>query len=91
MLSMAREIAPPPASSDYRSEDTPQIHRTCQVTNIRYQLVLPPVCIALVERDGQRGLALVNGRSGKVAFGPQLLARQGREDSPKESVEVESD
>jgi hypothetical protein len=69
MLGMARETAPPPVSPDYRSEDTPQIHRTYQVTSISYQLVLLPVWIALVERDGQRSMALVNGRSGKVAFG----------------------
>ncbi len=46
-----------------------RLKRTFQVTSTTYQLVLLPVWIALLQSKGKRRLALVNGHSGKVAFG----------------------
>jgi hypothetical protein len=69
MISIARELAPPPVSSEYQPLDARRFRRTYQVTSVSYQLVLLPVWIASVERGGGRSLALVNGQSGKVAFG----------------------
>jgi len=41
----------------------------CQVTDSTFQLILLPVWAALLGRKDQRLLAMVNGQTGKVAFG----------------------
>jgi DNA-directed RNA polymerase subunit RPC12/RpoP len=46
-----------------------RLKRTFQVTSTTYQLVLLPVWIALLQSEDKRRLALVNGQTGKVAFG----------------------
>ena len=51
-------------SSGYR-----QVHRSYHVTSMTYQLVLLPVYTALRQSDRERRMALVNGQTGKVAFG----------------------
>jgi hypothetical protein len=41
-----------------------------------YQLVLLPVWVALMQGADRRSLALVNGQTGKVAFGPHNIGQR---------------
>jgi hypothetical protein len=44
----------------------------CQVTSITYQLALLPVWVALMQCEGERRLAVVNGQTGEAALGRPL-------------------
>jgi hypothetical protein len=53
-----------------------QLGRMYQVTTVSYQLVLLPVWTVLVKREREQRLVLVNGQTGKVVWGGQLLPKQ---------------
>jgi len=70
MIALARRRVRPlaaPESSGYA-----HLRRSFQVSSTTYQLVLLPAWVALVQYEDKRSLALVNGQTGKVAFGPAL-------------------
>ena len=70
MLSQALWRAGPMVAS--QAIDPAQLRRTFQVTSATYQLVLLPIWLALVQREGQQQLALINDQTGKVTFSPPL-------------------
>jgi DNA-directed RNA polymerase subunit RPC12/RpoP len=63
-----------------RDEDKPtpsQVSRSFQVSGVTYQLVLVPVWGALLRLGEKRRLALVNGQTGRVVLGPQIVPKSG--------------
>jgi hypothetical protein len=72
MIALARQRVRTPTVSPLQD-----LHRTFQVSSVTYQLVLLPVWVALLQSEDEHSLALVNGQSGKVAFGPALHGRPG--------------
>jgi len=68
MIALARQRAEPlvaPALSGHT-----HVRRSFQVTSATYQLVLLPVWVAVLRSRHKRRLGLVNGQTGRVAFGP---------------------
>ena len=74
MIAMARQRAGPLTAPEPSSEVI-HLRRSFQVSNATYQLVLLPVWVALVQHKDKHSLVLVNGQTGKVAFGPRLSAK----------------
>lgn len=67
-----RTLGPPPITIATESRPGPSRVRTLQVSQVTYQLVLLPVWAVLLEAEGGRRLALINGQTGKVILGALL-------------------
>lgn len=70
MIALARQRVGPLVALESPGYAHPR--RSFQVTSATYQLVLLPVWVALVQYEDKRSLALANGQTGTVAFGPSL-------------------
>jgi len=71
MIKLARRRAGPLIAE---SSGRNHLRRSFQVTSATYQLVLLPVWMAILRSRDKRRLGLVNGQTGRVAFGPLLLS-----------------
>lgn len=73
MIAMARKRAGSVITSESSdSSGAAVVRRSFQVSNPTYQLVLLPVWVAILSHQEERRLALVNGQTAKVAFGPAI-------------------
>jgi predicted RNA-binding Zn-ribbon protein involved in translation (DUF1610 family) len=66
------------ASSEAAEGERPPTFRVLDTT---YRSLLVPVWVAVMERKGKQLLALVNGQSGRVVFGPALSEGRDQHDS----------
>jgi hypothetical protein len=57
---------------DLESSTLDQSRRTFRVSGVTYQLVLLPVWVGLLERDGRWRVGLINGQTGKAVVGSLL-------------------
>lgn len=76
MIALARRRAPTPTPPSTDSSYPVRLKRSFQVSSMTYQLLLLPVWVALLAQEGQLSLALVNGQTGRVVFGPRLPGAQ---------------
>jgi predicted RNA-binding Zn-ribbon protein involved in translation (DUF1610 family) len=75
LLAMARERAGFLTAHTSQSSSRPvMLRRSFQTSGLTYQLALLPVWVAALRSQEGRSLALVNGQTGKVALGPQVVS-----------------
>ena len=72
MIALARRRAHPPAAPATDSSHPVRAKRAFQVSGMTYQLLLLPVWVVLLRQGDNLSLALVNGQTGRVVFGPRL-------------------
>jgi predicted RNA-binding Zn-ribbon protein involved in translation (DUF1610 family) len=78
MIALARQRAGILLTQKSSSVSRSRVGRSFQVNSATYQLVLLPVWVALMQGADRRSLALVNGQTGKVAFGPTVSRSRTR-------------